>query len=108
MKKTLITTLIISCMAAGIIACSNNSSSLTGTYTSEDDQYSIKFKANNTCTWYQGEDFFNGTYEYEDNAYTLEIEGSGLYKNTIFTATKSDSGLIIDGGSCDDVLFIKE
>ena len=83
-------------------------SKMSGTYASEDGQYSIEFSSDSECTWYQDGSFFNGTYKKTDNGYQLEMIGEGLYSNTVFTVEMDGEDLIISGGTVDQMRFVKK
>lgn len=89
-------------MVLGLIGCGK---SLSGLYISESGSYAVEFENDGTCTWYQGETFFEGTYKAKDKGYILEIRGNGLYSNTVFTAVKDNGDLIINGGTVNHERF---
>ena len=89
-------------MVLGLIGCGKN---LSGVYISESGSYAVEFENDGTCTWYQGETFFEGTYKAKDKGYILEIRGNGLYSNTVFTAVKDNGDLIINGGTVNHERF---
>lgn len=89
-------------MVLGLIGCGK---SLSGLYISESGSYAVEFENDGTCTWYQGETFFEGTYKAKDKGYILEILGNGLYSNTVFTAVKDNGDLIINGGTVNHERF---
>ncbi|MDE6846908.1 MAG: hypothetical protein K2J99_14260 [Lachnospiraceae bacterium] len=99
---------IIALLMLGIVLTGCGKSKVSGTYSSEDDTYSISFTSNEECTWYQDGKFFNGTYEKIENGYQLEIMGDGFYSNTVFTAEMDGDDLVITGGVVDKLRFIKE
>lgn len=88
-----------------LVGC--GSKKISGTYSSEDGQYSIDFLSDSECRWYQDGSFFDGTYKNIDNGYQLEMVGEGFYSNTVFTAEIDGDDLIITGGIIDQVRFIK-
>lgn len=98
---SMVITLSIFCFGCG-------SKGISGTYTSEDGIYSVKFSSDSECTWYQDDLFFNGTYEKTDSGYQLEIVGDGFYTNTVFTVEADGEDLIISGGIVENLQFIKE
>lgn len=102
--KKIIATLLLVAFVFICVACG----SLSGTYRSESKKYSIEFKRNGTCTWYQDGMFFNGTYEKEDDYYRINIEGQGFYGNTTFTAVELDDQLMINGGVVKNEVFEKQ
>ena len=78
-------------------------------YYSESGAYKITFQHDGTCTWYQGDRFFEGTYERSGDGWRLEISGDGgLYSNTVFYATPDSGELIIEGGIVHGERFAKD
>ena len=98
----LVTLMVVFCLTG----CGNK---LSGTYKSENGLYSIEFKSNGECTWYQDGSFFEGTYKVKDDSFQLDIQGNGFYSNTVFTAVEDDKNtLIINGGIVNAEKFIKQ
>lgn len=106
MKKQIITILTVLCVLTFLAGCGKNG--LSGEYSDEEGTYSISFTSDSECTWYQDGKFFNGTYRKTDSGYQLEIEGNGLYSNTVFNVEADGDDLIITGGVVDGLKFIKE
>lgn len=104
MKKFISALLIL---AICLVFCSCGGNSLIGTYESESGRYSVDFKPNGTCTWYQSGKFFDGTYQKTDFGWKLNIGGDGYYSNTVFTAKIEGKKLVISGGYLDREIFYK-
>lgn len=102
-RKAVIVTLIM--LIIVLVGCGNKK--ISGTYASEDGQYSVEFSTDSQCTWYQDGSFFDGTYKKTDNGYQLEMVGEGFYSNTVFTAEMDGDDLIISGGNVEQMRFIK-
>ena len=77
---------------------------LSGRYSSEDGAYAIEFSGNGTCRWVWGDEFFDGTYEYDakEGDWNIYIKGHGIswlgYDNA-FDAVESGSALTLYGGT---------
>ena len=111
MKKVLVIFLSIVTIFT-FVSCSQRNDIL-GKYVSESGKYTVEFKEDNICIWYQEildiETFFEGTYEKEGEKYKLLIKGDGFFAtNTSFEAELTDQGLIITGGVVKGELFIKQ
>ena len=88
-------------------------STLSGRYASSGNKYSVEFREDGTCTWYQpimgAMTFFEGTYQKIDDYYELRIKGDGLFvPNTVFIARPANGGLIITGGEIKNLQFNKK
>ncbi len=105
MSKKIIALLIAFVLCFTLCSCG---SKLNGTYTSESGRFTIEFKTNGTCTWYQDGLYFYGTYDTTDEGWQLKIDGSGIYPNTVFTAKKDGKNLIVDGGIVYGQTFVKQ
>lgn len=105
MKKYIALFLVVAlCLA--LCACGGNS--LNGTYVSESGKYTVEFKSDGSCTWYQDGAFFNGTYQQVDGGWQLNIVGGGFYGNTVFTAEGNGRTLVITGGVVYGETFTKQ
>ena len=104
MKKKIIVFFLAVVLCLTLCSCG---SKLNGTYVSESGRFTIEFKTDGTCTWYQDGLYFHGTYDKTDEGWQLKIEGSGIYPNTMFTAVKDGKNLIVDGGIVNHKTFIK-
>lgn len=93
---------IVLCLAG----CGGNS--LNGKYVSESGTYTVEFKSDGSCTWYQGGAFFNGTYQQVDGGWQLNIVGGGRYSNTVFYAEGNGRTLVITGGVVNGETFNKQ
>ena len=103
--KRIVAVAMVIVLCLMLCACGN---SLKGKYVSESGWYSVEFNGNGTCTWYQDGTFFNGTYKKVDSGWQLNINGSGLYSNTIFQVEGNGGMLIITGGVVYEELFTKQ
>lgn len=90
------------------LLCSCSAGKPHGIYRSESGYYSVKFDKSGSCTWYQSGYSFFGTYEATADGWHLYLEGNSDYGDTDFYATKSGRNLIIEGGTVDGELFIKQ
>lgn len=111
-KKFLLIICLFSILLFSLSSCSP-SDKLSGKYISESGDYSVEFKSDGTCRWYQKlldtETFFDGTYEKSGETYTLFVNGVGvLVLNTIFTAEIVEDGLKITGGTVNGEIFKKQ
>ena len=105
MKKCIALVLVFAlCLA--LCACSGNS--LNGKYVSESGTYTVEFKRDGSCTWYQDGSFFNGTYQQVDKGWQLNIIGGGWYGNTVFYAEGDGRTLVITGGVVYGETFTKQ
>jgi len=101
-------TALLLAIALCVSLCACAGGSLRGKYISESGEYTLEFKSNGTCVWYEDGSFFNGTYYETGSGWQLNVNGSGLYSNTVFNAEKSGRDLIINGGMVHGELFIKQ
>lgn len=105
MKKIIALSLVL-VICFSLSACDN--SALNGVYVSESGKYSIDFKGDGICTWYQDGAFFNGTYEKTEKGWQLNIAGSGFYGNTVFNAEGDSKSFIVTGGVVLGEVFTKQ
>lgn|GEM_PF-2056695 len=82
---------------------------LSGTYMSESGNYSVSFKRNGTCIWYEDDMVFLGEYKkLSNNTYYLTVSLGILDISTTFTAkTESPRSMAITGGTVHSERFIK-
>ena len=111
MKKILV--ILLSIVTIFTVTSCSQRDDILGKYVSESGKYTVEFKEDNICIWYQEildtETFFEGTYEKEGEKYKLLIKGDGFFtQNTSFEAELTDQGLIITGGVVEGELFIKQ
>ena len=106
MMKKYFAMLLVIVLCISLCACS--AGGLSGTYVNESGEYTVEFEKDGSCTWYQDDNFFVGTYEKLDTAWKLKIAGQGFYQNTIFTAEKQGKDLLITGGTVYGELFVKQ
>ena len=104
--KKVIALVLVFVMCISLCACGTKT--LSGTYVSESGRYTVEFKDDGLCTWYQDGKFFNGTFQNTETGWQLNITGSGLYSNTVFTAEESGGNLIITGGVVNGEVFVKQ
>ena len=95
---------LIFIMIIGLCACGEK---LNGRYTSESGYYYVEFNKDGSCTWYQDGTFFNGTYRKIGGEWQLNVNGRGIYDNTVFMAEKDGKGLVISGGVLYNEYFYK-
>lgn len=108
MKKIIAFVLVI-VLCLTLCACAEDAgNTLNGKYVSESGKYTIEFERNGSCTWYQDGSFFNGTYQQTENGWQLNIEGNGLYSNTVFQAEGDGKTLVITGGVVYGETFTKQ
>ncbi len=88
--------------------CACGSKMLSGTYESEDGYYSVSFEKDGTCTWYQDDLAFMGTYKAVGSNWQIEITGSMLYLSTVFQAREENGDLVISGGMVNEEGFTKK
>ena len=111
MKKVLL--ILLSIITVFTLCSCSQRNDILGKYVSESGKYTVEFKENNICIWYQeildNETFFEGTYEKDGEKYKLLIKGDVFFTiNTSFEAELTDQGIIITGGVVEGELFIKQ
>ena len=89
-----------------LCACSENS--LSGKYVSDPAYITVEFKRDGSCTWYEDNTLFNGTYQKVDGGWQLNIIGDGFYDNTVFRAEGNGKALVITGGTVYRLTFTKK
>lgn len=105
MKKFIVLVLVVA-LCLTLCACGENS--LKGKYVSESGIYTVEFRSDGSCIWYQDGGFFNGTYQQVDGGWQLNITGGGLYSNTVFNAEGNGNTLVITGGVVYGEIFTKQ
>jgi len=121
MKKLISLLLLCGLLCVSLCACNGSvninkedkedntiENALDGAYISDDERFTIVFEPDGNCRWYQGESFFNGTYRATKSGWQLEIVGDATHPNTVFTAVAEGDDLVVNGGLCDDTLFIMQ
>ena len=107
MIKRAISILLSVVLLTVLIACSSNS--LYGTYVSDSGTYTVIFKKDGTCRWFESETVLDGTYEKGRNSYTLYIRSAMAWgSDTTFVAIPVDGGLQITGGVVNGEIFRKK
>lgn len=101
-----------------IFSLSLNANTLSGRY--EYDQYAVSFQRSGKCTWYQDGLSFQGTYQWENGHWAMQIQGQGFYGTTEFTVSRTTyqsylpefgpvartgEDLAITGGVLNDAVF---
>lgn len=120
--RILIVTAVILLIAL-VISLALNANTLSGRY--EYDQYAVSFQRSGKCTWYQDGLSFQGTYQWENGYWVMQIQGQGFYGTTEFIVSReriehreegvggwgakvtstTGKGLVITGGLLNDAVF---
>ena len=103
MKKIVAFILSIT-LCLSLFGCSN---SIKGKYTSESGLYTVEFKDDDECLWYQDGFVFYGAYEKIDSGWQLSIQGNSMYLSSTFIAIPEGNNLRITGGIVNAELFKK-
>ena len=108
MKKVLL--ILLSIITVFTLCSCSQRNDILGKYVSESGKYTVEFKENNICIWYQEildtETFFEGTYKKDGEKYKLLIKGDGFFTtNTSFLIGGNRLGVADNGGGKSLSLF---